>query len=188
MRHLRPFAALVTVAALTVACGSSPGSGGESQGAEPSTGSQPSQAAASSGGGGGGGGGGANGSVTYEITGDYQASGELPFLAGGLSLWVESAGGWVANFANQSGEGPVILINTQAAEGTPGQIFTYGDTSVIMTAISTAEAGNSCTFNLTKNDSTGLAGDVHCDSAIASDVSSGAQKHVQLTAHWDAHP
>ena len=37
MRHLRPFAALVTVAALTVACGSSPGSGGESQGAEQET-------------------------------------------------------------------------------------------------------------------------------------------------------
>ena len=188
MRHLRPYVVMLAIAAITTACSAAPGSssgGDSSQGGEPSTGSQPSQAAASSGGGGGGG---ANGSVTYEITGDYEASGELPFLAGGISLWIEQAGGWVANFANPSGEGAVVLINTQAAEGTTGQIFTFGDGSVILTAISTVEAGNSCTFNLTKNDSSGLSGDVHCGSAIAADVNSGAQKTVQLTAHWDAHP
>jgi len=185
MRHLRSCLALLAVAAITAACSASPGSssGGDGQ---PSTGSQPSQAAASSGGGGGGGG--ANGSVTYEITGDYEASGELPFLAGGISQWVESAGGWVANFGNQSGEGAVILINTQAAEGTTGQIFTYGDTSVVLTAISTPDSGFDCTFNLTKNDSSGLAGDLDCNSVIAADATTGAQKHVQVTAHWDAHP
>ena len=190
MRHLRPYLALLAIAAITVACSGSPGSssdGGSSDGSQPSTGSQPSQAAASSGGGGGGGGTGANGSVTYEITGDYQASGELPFLAGGISLWVESAGGWVANFGNQSGEGAVILINTQAAEGTTGQIFTYGDGSVILSAISTPDSGFGCTFTLTKNDSSGLIGDVHCNSALAVDATTGAQKHVQVTAHWDAH-
>jgi hypothetical protein len=185
MRHLRRCLALLAVAVITAACSASPGSssGGDGQ---PSTGSQPSQAAASSGGGGGGGG--ANGSVTYEITGDYEASGELPFLAGGISQWVESAGGWVANFGNQSGEGAVILINTQAAEGTTGQIFTYGDTSVVLTAISTPDSGFDCTFNLTKNDSSGLAGDLDCNSVIAADATTGAQKHVKVTAHWDAHP
>lgn len=188
MRHLRPFAALLAVAALTIACSGPPGSssGAASQGSQPSTGSQPSEAAASSGGGGGGGG--ANGSITYEITGDYQASGELPFLASGISVWVESAGGWVANFANQSGEGAVILINTQAAEGTQGQSFTYGDGSIVLTTISAPDSGFDCTFNLTKNDSSGLAGDMHCNSAIGADTTTGAQKHVQVTAHWDAHP
>ena len=185
MRHLRSCLALLAVAAITAACSASPGSS-SGGGGQPSTGSQPSQAAASSGGGGGGGG--ANGSVTYEITGDYEASGELPFLAGGISQWVESAGGWVANFGNQSGEGAVILINTQAAEGTTGQIFTYGDTSVVLTAISTPDSGFDCTFNLTKNDSSGLAGDLDCNSVIAADATTGAQKHVQVTAHWDAHP
>ena len=187
MRHLRPYLALLAIAAMTAACSAAPGSNssGENQ---PSTGSQPSQAAASSGGGGGGGGGGANGSVTYEITGDYQASGELPFLANGVSVWIESAGGWVANFANQSGEGAVILINTQAAEGTEGQSFTYGDGSIVLTAVSTPDSGMDCTFNLTKNDSSGLTGDMDCNSAIAADTTTGAQKHVKVTAHWDAHP
>jgi hypothetical protein len=187
MRHLRSAAALLTIAVVTVAC-SPASSGGGSQGGQPSSGSQPSQAAASQGGGGGGGGGGANGSVTYEITGDYQASGELPFLAGGISLWVESAGGWVANFANPSGEGAVILINTQSAEGTPGQIFTFGDGTIILPAVSDPGSGFGCTFTLTQNDASGLKGDVSCTSAIASDVNDGSQKHVQLTAHWDAHP
>lgn len=189
MRHLRQFTALLAIAAISVACGTSPGasSGGEgSQGSEPSTGSQPSQAAASSGGGGGGGGG-ANGSISYEITGDYEASGELPFLAGGVSTWVESANGWVANFANTSGEGAVILLNTQSGQAL-GQIFSYGDGSVILAATSDAGTGFDCTFTLTKNDSSGLIGDLDCNTAIAADTTTGAQKHVQVTAHWDAHP
>jgi hypothetical protein len=186
MRHPRPLLALFAMAALTGACSGPPGSsGGESQGSEPSTGSQPSQAAAS-GGGGGGGGGGANGSVTYEITGDYQASGELPFLSAGVSTWVESAGGWVANFANQDGTA-YVLLNTQAAEGTPGQIFTYGDGKVILAAGS-GETGMGCTFNMTKNDSSGLAGSLDCTAAIAADATTGAQKHVKVHAEWDAHP
>jgi hypothetical protein len=188
MRHLRPHLALLAMAALIAACSGPPGSssGGEgSQGGEPSTGSQPSQAA-SSGGGGGGGGGGANGSITYELTGDYQASGELPFLVGGVSQWVDSAGGWVANFANTDGTA-YILLNTQAAEGTPGQIFTFGDGKVILAAGS-GETGMGCTFNLTKNDSSGLSGNLDCTAAIAADATTGAQKHVKVHAEWDAHP
>lgn len=185
MRHLRRFAALLAIVAVTVACSTAPGS---SPGGEASQGGGASQPAASTdGGGGGSGGGGANGSITYEITGDYQASGELPFLTGGVSLWIESAGGWVANFANTSGEGAVILLNTQAAEGTPGQIFTYGDGTIIM-ATGSGETGMGCTFNLTKNDSSGLSGDLDCTSAIAANNATGAQLQVQVHAEWDAHP
>jgi hypothetical protein len=189
MRHLRPYLALLSIAAITAACSSPPGSGagGESsQESQPSQGSQPSQAAVSSAGGGGGGGGGANGSITYEITGEYEASGELPFLAGGVSLWVESAGGWVANFANQSGEGAVILLNTQAQS--TGQIFTYGDGTSILAATSDPGSGFDCTFTLTKNDESGLKGDLDCSTALVIDNNSGAQKKVHVTAHWDAHP
>jgi hypothetical protein len=190
MRHPRPFAALLAIAAITVACSAAPGSssGGESsQGGEASQGGGVSQPAASTGGGGGGGGG-ANGSITYEITGDYQASGELPFLAGGISLWIESAGGWVANFGDASGAGSeVILLNTQAAEGTPGQIFTYGDGTIILAAGS-GETGMGCTFTMDQNDANSLKGHVECTSAIAANATTGAQLHVQVNAQWDAHP
>ena len=187
MRHLRPYLALLTIAAISVACSAGSSGNENSQGSEPSTGSQPSQAAASSGGGGGGGGGGANGSITYEITGDYQASGELPFLAAGVSQWLESAGGWVASFANADGTGSYILLNTQSAEGTPGEVFTFGDGTVILVA-GGGDSGMGCTFNHEKNDSSGLKGDLTCTSAIAADATSGAQKHVQVHAEWDAHP
>ncbi|MEO8638997.1 MAG: hypothetical protein ABI458_03665 [Chloroflexota bacterium] len=186
MRHLRLFTALLAVAAITAACSSTPNatSVGQSQGSQPSTGSQPSQAAASAGGGGGGGG--ANGSITYEITGDYQASGELPFLAGGISLWVESANGWVANFANPAG-GAVISLNTQQGQ-TIGQGLTYGDGSVTVIAASDAGGGTDCTFTLEKNDADGLKGHVECSSTLAVDNNTGAQKSVKFTAAWDAHP
>ena len=189
MRHLRQFAALLAIAAITVACGTSPGasSGGESsQGSEPSTGSQPSQAAASSGGGGGGGGG-ANGSITYEITGDYEASGELPFLAAGGSTWIESANGWAANFANPSGGGAVITLNTQEGQ-TIGQGLSYGDGSITVIAASDSQGGTDCTFTLEKNDPNGLKGHVECTKALAVDNATGSQKNVQFTAQWDAHP
>lgn len=92
MRHPRPFLALLAVAALTVACSST---GGESPG-ESNGGGGGGEATATPDGGGGGGG--ANGSITYQIAGDYEASGELPFLAQGMSTWDETQGGWVANF------------------------------------------------------------------------------------------
>ena len=190
MRHLRLAATYLAIASLAVACSSPAASNSAaSQGGQASQGAAASQPAASTagGGGGGGGGGGANGSVTYQITGDYQASGELPFLAGGISTWIESAGGWVANFANQSGEGAVILINTQSAAGTPGQSFTFGDGKVVLVATSDPGSGFNCTFNLTKNDSSGTAGDLNCTDAIAVDDATAAQKHVQLTAHWEGH-
>lgn len=181
MRHLRQFTAMLAIAAFTAACSSSPGasSGGESQGSEPSTGSQPSQAAASAGGGGGG----ANGSITYEITGDYEASGELPFLAGGISTWVESEGGWVANFAQTSGEGAYILVNTFTRD----QILTYGDGTVIVAATSAESSGFDCTFNITKNDSSGLTGSMQCNDIPAANATTGAQLTVDISAEWDGH-
>jgi hypothetical protein len=185
MRHLRPHLALLAMAALIGACSGPPGSSasGQSQGSEPSTGSQPSQAAASSGGGGGGGG--ANGSITYEITGDYEASGELPFLAGGISMWVESADGWVANFADPAGGGAVIVLNTQEGQSL-SQGLTFGDGSV--TIVAATDAGTDCTFTLEKNDPDGLKGHVECAGALAVDNNNGSQKDVTFNAEWDAHP
>lgn len=181
MRHPRPHLALLAMAAIITACSSPSSSGGESQGSEPSTGSQPSQAAASTGGGGGGG---ANGSITYEITGDYEASGELPFLAGGISTWIESEGGWVANFAQASGGTAAILLNT----ATNGQILTYGDGTAIIAATSDPNSGFDCTFNMTNNDSSGLAGSMECNDIPAANNTTGAQLTVDINAEWDAHP
>lgn len=180
MRHMRPHLALLATAAITMACSGPPGSsaGGESQGGEPSTGSQPSQAAASSGGGGGGG---ANGSVTYEITGDYEASGELPFqpLA---SAFDSNNKGWSAAFADTTNATTVVSLITFSQ----GQTFSFGDGTAAVVGVGESGAGSGCTFTLTKNDASGLSGHVECTSAGV--VQQGGTGTAHLTADWDAHP
>jgi len=192
MRHPRPFLALLAVAALTVACSST---GGESPGESNGGGGGGEATATPDGGGGGeatatpdggGGGGGANGSITYQIAGDYEASGELPFLAQGMSTWDETQGGWVANFVAPSGESAYILLNT-ATLGT-GQILSFGDGTAIVVATSDPGSGYDCTFTMTKNDTSGLAGHMECSNTIASNVSTGGLLNVSISADWDAHP
>ena len=179
MRHLRPHLALLAMAALIAACSGPPGTspGAQSQGGGPSTGSQPSQAAASSGGGGSG----ANGSVTYQITGDYTASGELPFqpLA---SVFDSNTKGWSASFAETTGATTVVSLTTVSQ----GQIFSFGDGTAVVIGVGESSAGSGCTFTLTKNDASGLSGHVECTSAGVVQPSGTGKAH--LTADWDAHP
>ena len=193
MRHLRPFPVLVAVAVIGAACsGSSPAASSagspsqaaqQSQASSPSQGATASQPAASAGGGGGG----ANGSMTYEISGDYQASGELPYVTF-ASSWIEQAGGWVAYFQTTDTNSAVIQINTQAAAGTPGQIWNFSDGKVLVIATSDPGSGTGCTFTLTKNDASGTEGQLACTSAPMTRLDTGASGRVKVTAHWSGHP
>ena len=182
MRHPRTIVSLVVIAALATACSSAPGGGSS----EPSSGAEASASAAPSAGpslgGGGGGGGGANGSITYQITGDAQATGELPFFPLSLSIFDPSANGWVAYFLTQDGANSVVLNLAP-----DGQIFLYTDGTLTVTGVSDPSSETGCTFNVTKNDAGGTAGRLTCTSALVVD-GSGALKHAAVTAHWDAHP
>jgi hypothetical protein len=175
MRHLRPFAALLTIAALTMACSGPPGSssaGGSSQGGAAS---QPPASI-----GGGGGGSGPNGSVKYEITGDVTKSGELAFtlINGGISQFLSSNGGWVAYFYSQD-QNTVVQINSSPASN----IFNFGDGEVLI--VGTADTG--CTFNYTQNDASGLKGTVDCQNVLTIKSNSGEQVHTNVHATVDAH-
>ena len=174
MRNLRPIIGFLAIAAITVAC-STPGasSGGQQSqapGASQRTGA--SEPAASTGGGGGGG---ANGSITYQITGDYTASGELPFIPVASSF---ASGGWAAYFADTNGK--VIQLNTD-----PGiALFGFGENTHVVSGVK----GANCTFNFTKNDSGGLAGSMECHDTQLLTNATGALGKVNVNAHWDAHP
>lgn len=184
MRHLRPILAFLVISAILVAC-SSPGGGSSGPSSEASSGasqpgaSQPgaSQVTASSDGGGGGGGGGLNGSITYQIRGDYTASGELPFIPTGVSNF--GSGGWAAWFGEQ-GESTVIQLNTSP----DASIANFGNAEVAI--VGTKDTG--CTFNFTKNDASGLAGSVECHGIQAVKSQASSLIHVDFTATWDAHP
>jgi hypothetical protein len=181
MRHPRPFAALLAIAALAVACSGPPGSSsgaGSSDGGTASQGGGASEPAASSGGGGGGGGGtGANGSVSYEITGDVSKSGDLDFayIAGGVSQFVE--GGWVAYFYSDDTK-TVVTINSNPQSN----IVLFGDEEIVVTG--TADTG--CTFDYSQNDASGLKGTIDCSNTIATTVT-GTQIHVDIHVEVDAH-
>ncbi|MEX1155542.1 MAG: hypothetical protein WED12_00130 [Chloroflexota bacterium] len=187
MRHLRPFLALLAVAALIAACGT-PGSGApdESNGGGGEATATPDgggggEATATPGGGGGGGG--ANGSITYQITGDVEASGELPFLTVGLSVWDPTTSGWIAWFVTEDGNNSIIL-NLQPS----GQIFTYASETFTVIGTSEPGSGTDCTFDVTRNDQgSGLAGSLDCSSALVSDAT-GAFRSATVHAEWDAHP
>ncbi len=180
MRPLPTFSLILVIAVVLTACGgASPAAStaGESQGGAASQDSQPSQ--------GGGGGGGANGSITYRISGDYEASGELPFLPVGLSLFDTVNSGWVAYFVADNGNASILLnLQTSVADG---QIFLFSASTVQVTGTADPGSGTGCTFNVTRNDATGLAGSLDCSSAFVSD-GSGAPKHATVHAEWDAHP
>ncbi|KRT62947.1 MAG: hypothetical protein XU10_C0018G0059 [Chloroflexi bacterium CSP1-4] len=183
MPHLRPILAVVVIAALATACSSAPG-GGSSEpsfgGGEPSSGG--GEATTTPGSGGGGGGGGANGSLTYQITGGYEASGELPFQPL-ISLFDPSTDGWVAYFTSSSGEGAIVTFNTQAA----GQIINFGDGTAVVIGTSDPGSGSGCTFTLTKNDASGMVGHVECTSALLT-TGDGTIGQTNFSAQWDAHP
>ena len=180
MRHLRPYLALLAIAAITAACSGSPGSssgGGNSDGSQPSTGSQPSQAAASSGGGSGGGVGTGSGGLSYEITGDVTKSGDLDFayLTGGISMFVD--GGWVAYFTSED-QNTAVQINSNPASN----IVNFGDGEIVV--IGTSETG--CNFDYSQNDASGLKGTIDCTNVLAANAA-GAQIHVDFHATVDAH-
>ncbi len=178
MRHLRPFAALLAIAAITVACSTPGASSGASSGSQSSEGPGASQSAAASqpAASSGGGGGGANGSVTFQITGDYTASGELPFIPLGLSTFTNN--GWFASFADSSGS-KVIQINSMPN----GYIVNYADAGA---SVPGTEA-NGCTFTFTKNDSSGLAGSFECHAVQGLKQGTATLIHVDFSGHFDAH-
>ena len=161
-----PILVLVALALLLAACaptGSqslSETSGGEPPGAEPSAAA--SQPSASQPGGGGGGGGGENGSVQYEITGDYQDSGDLSFVP--QASYFEQGGSSYMSFTNE-GESTVLFIQLNDS----GNSVQYGSQEATVTTDT-----ESCTFNLTRDDATGAAGTFDCSNALVV-LASGSQ-------------
>ena len=165
MRSLRlPLAAFV-VFAVAVACSSS-------KGGSPGGGSEASPPAAT--GGGVVGGGSANGSVTYHISGDYTASGELPFVPEASRF---ANGGWSATFSK--GGDTIVAINS-----IPGnEIVNYGDPQVAVPA-----GGDDCTIDITQNDSAGLVGTFDCRGLSTAHSQTGQPITVDFNGAFEAHP
>jgi hypothetical protein len=176
-RTLRRFVVLLAVLALSVACGSSKdGTSGDGSGTPqpPAASGDGGGASETTGSGGAGGGGVANNSFTYEITGDYTASGEQPFVPE-ASTFVQ--GGWVAIFG--TGDQVVQITSIPGSE-----TVTYGDPQIAVSA--TRVEG--CTIDLTQNDSDGLVGTFECHGVGTAFSQTGQPATVDFIGQFDAHP
>jgi hypothetical protein len=119
-------------------------------------------------------GGGANGSIIFEISGDYEASGEFPFVP---AASVFSNGGWSASFA-EDGSNAIIAMNT-----IPGSLtVSYGDSEAVVIAIELV----GCTFDMDQNDSSGLVGSFECEGITGGLSQSGATITVDFRGEFSA--
>ena len=178
MRHLRPITAILAIAAITVACGGPPAAsagGQSSQGSEASQGAGASEPVASTGGGGGGGG--ANGSVTYQITGGYTRSGELPWVPLASTF---ADGTWYLAFTDTTGGGNQDVLAITGAGGSNVVVFGNSDFSI---------AGGiepACTFNFTRQDASGAAGSFDCRGVMGI-KSDSSLVQVDFKGNFDGH-
>jgi hypothetical protein len=138
---------------------------------------------------GGGGGGteftGENGKITYEITGDYEASGEMPFAyvaAGSVmaaSTWLPDQSGWSAFFSKGGDSQEIIQLNTTEA----GTIFNFGNPEVSVTGVK--ESG--CTFTFDQNDENGFKGTVECTATPLVLIADAKTGTADVSATFEGH-
>jgi hypothetical protein len=186
MRIVRSLSVLLVVAAITGACANaSPGAGsqppagsGNGVASQAPAVSQPPVASAGSG---------ANGSIKYQISGEYTGSDELPFTVSEASYFTPGEGaGWHAVFADPGApDDHQISLNTKT---TYGEELFYRDTPIVVALSGGTSSLDECTFTSTKNDETGLIGSVVCTSAELFQADGQPVLNVTFAAQWDAHP
>ena len=156
------------------ACAQSPG-----QSSSQSTAGEPAASQASGGGDGGGGGGGQYGSAVFEISGNVEASGELPFQPAGS---VFADGAWYMTFAEENGN-QVLAINLVAT----GMTVLYGDGSITAVGIGSGTDGNTCDFNIDHQDAGGSSGSFDCANASGTNAAGAVfADGVEMHGTWDA--
>ncbi|MGH8957644.1 MAG: hypothetical protein ACRDVK_03115 [Acidimicrobiia bacterium] len=177
MRFLRLIVGLTLFSATLVACG-----GGDAQSTDdisgqtsdevtaetPITGDQSTGATQSQGGGGTSG----DGSITYEISGGFEAGGEEPFNP---TMSFFDNGVWTMTF----GGGSTLLV-LGLDPSTPSISWTSG------TASAGADSSN-CEFDITRQDADGASGSFSCSNVAV--VNEGAlTEAASFTGTFDANP
>jgi hypothetical protein len=124
------------------------------------------------------------GSISYQITGGYTLSGELPFAPSRGNYFNPSAnGGWLVLFA----EDPLSRTDYLWLRTRPSnEEIQFGKGGITVDAgIATSDK---CTWKLTKNDASGLSGTVICKSAELWKDNGRFMTKISFRAQWDAQP
>lgn len=164
---------LLTLTLLLAACqqAASQSPAGTDAGEPSAAGAEPGASQAGTGGGGGG----DNGSVQYEITGDYTASGELRFVP--EASYFDQNGSTYLSFTNE-GESTVLFISFSDS----GNFVQFGDENA-----SVVQAGEECTMNLTRDDATGAAGTFDCPNSTVVLASATTPGTGTIRGSFEAH-
>ncbi|MDQ2854534.1 MAG: hypothetical protein M3R32_06715 [Chloroflexota bacterium] len=173
MRHFRPITVLVAIAALAAACSAPAASSSAqtSQAAQASQGANASQPAASSSGSGGG----VNGTLTFEISGGYTRSGDLPWVPLASTF---TNGAWYLTFGDSNGANEVVIIN-----GTAGSfVVAYGNSDIAITG----GVDPACSFTFSRQDASGAAGSFDCH-GLPGIKTDGTSVQVDFKGSFDGH-
>ena len=173
MRHFRPITVLVAIAALAAACSAPAASSSAqtSQAAQASQGANASQPAAS----GSGSGGGVNGTLTFEISGGYTRSGDLPWVPLASTF---TNGAWYLTFGDSNGANEVVIIN-----GTAGSfVVAYGNSDIAITG----GVDPACSFTFSRQDASGAAGSFDCH-GLPGIKTDGTSVQVDFKGSFDGH-
>ena len=127
---------------------------------------------------------GGKGSIKYQMSGEYTASGELPYAPNPGSYFAAGeGGGWLVLFAKDpQSRTDYLWLNTMAS----GQEVQYGERGATLDVLGSSIMG--CTFRMTTNDASGLKGDVVCTKAELWKDQGQTVLKVTFRAQWDAQP
>ncbi len=117
--------------------------------------------------------------ITYEISGEYEASGEAVFNEQASIYWEEgqydSHEGWVAYF--DAGN-----ISMRVSTRPENESIEFRDGERVVVANSYPDAGYGCTFTLTRNTPSGPVGSAVCERAI---VHPNGSTYVNVELEWE---
>jgi len=121
-------------------------------------------------------GGGENGSINFEVSGNWEADGEFVFIPE-ASLFTD--GYWSLSFApNRDGSGDKIVTILLAPES---YIVTYGDPDITV-----AGGQDQCEFDISDQTVDGVSGSIECRDLTGIPAASSIRDGVNFDATFDA--
>ncbi len=120
--------------------------------------------------------------ITYEITGEYEASGEAAFDEEGSNYTEEGyldifREGWTAYFENEAANHTIRLVTRP-----DDQVVEFFGGDVVVRADGRAGSDDECNFTITKNDASGPVGSAVCERAV---LHPNGSTYVNLSIEWE---
>ncbi len=120
--------------------------------------------------------------ISYQITGEYEASGEAAFDEEGSNYTEEGyldifREGWTAYFENEAANHTIRLVTRP-----DDHVVEFFGGDVVVRADGRSGSDDECTFTITKNDASGPVGSAVCERAV---LHPNGSTYVNLSIEWE---